>query len=236
MSTPFRFKQFMIHHDRCPMKVGTDGVLLGAVTEAGDADYILDAGCGSGLIAIMLAQRSHAKITGVEIDPQSCAQAAENAAASPWADRLDMVNQSLQDYAENHRDSFDLIVCNPPFFGNSLKSVHSARNMVRHDTHLNFSDLCHASAKLLCANGRLSVIYPSNAEWKFSNAATDAGFRLKSRTCIIPKQGKPAHRHIDLWVREDLAEPQLSELCIYNADDSYTEEYTRVCRDYYLFF
>jgi tRNA1Val (adenine37-N6)-methyltransferase len=226
----------MIHHDRCPMKVGTDGVLLGAVTEPADAECILDAGCGSGLIAIMLAQRSNAQITGVEIDAESCAQAAENAAASPWADRLEMVNQSLQDFAENHPDCFDLIVCNPPFFGNSLKSIHSARNLVRHDTHLNFSDLCLASAKLLRGQGRLSVIYPSNAEWRFSNAATDAGFGLKSRIRIIPKQGKAAHRNIDLWVREEHAEPQLSELCIYKTDDSYTEEYTAVCRDYYLFF
>src|SRR5512142_63895 len=129
----FRFKQFIIHQEHCSMKVSTDGVLLGAWVQADSASSILDIGTGTGLIAIMLAQRSGASISGVEIEPNACRQAIDNAAMCPWKDQITMVPSSFQEYAKHSSQSFDLIVTNPPFFTNSLKTPHEGRNLARHN-------------------------------------------------------------------------------------------------------
>ena len=127
----FRFKQFAVRQDRCPMKVGTDGVLLGAWAEVRPGDRrMLDVGTGTGLIALMLAQRSAAWITAVDIDVECATQAAENFAASPWADRLDAVSVAVQRY--DPVEKFDLIVSNPPYYVDSLLSPDEGRNTARH--------------------------------------------------------------------------------------------------------
>ena len=125
MTEAFQFKQFTIRHDRCAMKVGTDGVLLGAWANAKGKQHILDIGTGSGLIALMLAQRTDAMITGIEIDPASAAQAQENVAASPWAYRLQIVATDIAGYTSYQ--AFDLIVSNPPFFNEMLLPPDATR-------------------------------------------------------------------------------------------------------------
>ena len=134
----FRFKQFAVRQDRCPMKVGTDGVLLGAWAEVRPGDRrMLDVGTGTGLIALMLAQRSAAWITAVDIDVECATQAAENFAASPWADRLDAVSVAVQRY--DPVEKFDLIVSNPPYYVDSLLSPDEGRNTARHAAGLPFA-------------------------------------------------------------------------------------------------
>jgi tRNA1Val (adenine37-N6)-methyltransferase len=135
MSNPFfHFKQFTIYHNLCAMKVGVDGVLLGAWADCRNAGYILDAGTGSGLIALMLAQRSNAIIHAIDIDENSCNQAEINFTNSPFHDRLSVEHISFQNYFPPVR--YDLIVSNPPYFANSLKSPDKNRNLARHDEFL----------------------------------------------------------------------------------------------------
>ena len=136
--TGFKFKQFEIHQDRCAMKVGTDGVLLGAWAPGGKR--ILDVGSGTGLISLMMAQRfPEAQVLGIDMDGEACEEAAENVAASPFADRVEIECCRLQDY--HSAESFDAIVSNPPFFLNSLKNPDSKRTMARHTDSLPFRDL-----------------------------------------------------------------------------------------------
>jgi len=150
----FRFKQFAVRQDRCPMKVGTDGVLLGAWAEVRPGDRrMLDVGTGTGLIALMLAQRSAAWITAVDIDVECATQAAENFAASPWADRLDAVSVAVQRY--DPVEKFDLIVSNPPYYVDSLLSPDEGRNTARHAAGLPFGELAAAVVRLLSPGGRL---------------------------------------------------------------------------------
>lgn len=152
----FRFKQFAVRQDRCPMKVGTDGVLLGAWAEVRPGDRrMLDVGTGTGLIALMLAQRSAAWITAVDIDVECATQAAENFAASPWADRLDAVSVAVQRY--DPVEKFDLIVSNPPYYVDSLLSPDEGRNTARHAAGLPFGELAAAVVRLLSPGGRFAL-------------------------------------------------------------------------------
>ena len=163
----FKFKKFEIHQDRCAMKVGTDGVLLGAWAEGGKR--ILDIGCGTGLISLMMAQRfplSH--ITGIDIDSDACLQASENITASPLASQIEIVCSPVQDF---NAPRFDSIVSNPPFFVNSLASPDAKRNLARHSSSLPFSDLFAGVDRLLAENGVFSAIIPIEAEEEFSSEA-----------------------------------------------------------------
>ena len=153
----FRFKQFAVRQDRCPMKVGTDGVLLGAWAEVRPGDRrMLDVGTGTGLIALMLAQRSAARITAVDVDAECATQAAENFAASPWADRLDAVAVAVQRYDPVER--FDLIVSNPPYYVDSLLSPDEGRNTARHAAGLPFGELAAAVVRLLAPGGSRAAL------------------------------------------------------------------------------
>ena len=143
----FQFKQFTVWHDKCAMKVGADGVTLGAWADVSDVKSVLDIGCGSGLIALMIAQRSEAGITAIDIDGQSIEQTKENTGNSPWSERIKTVHASLQQFAANSDVLFDLIVCNPPYFNNSLKSPSESRTMARHTDTLSYTDLITNAGK-----------------------------------------------------------------------------------------
>jgi len=155
----FRFKQFVVYQDRCAMKVGTDGVLLGAWADVSSAHSILDIGTGTGLIALMVAQRSEAKITALEIDVEASQQAQENVDRSPWNNRIEVMNQSLQEFALCSR-KYDRIISNPPYFNQSLKSPKEGRTMARHTDLLSYEDLLRGVVSLLDEHGVFSVILP----------------------------------------------------------------------------
>ncbi len=207
-SEGFQFKQFFVAHDRCAMKVGTDGVLLGAWAEPAvskvrpaSAFSILDVGTGSGLIALMLAQRcSHAQIDAVDIDEAAIEQAADNFRSSPWSDRLHAFHARLQDWQIVHRTSspctlpYSLIVSNPPYFRNSLKNPDKARELARHTDTLSYTELLHHSARLLHEEGRLCLILPAEAEEEVCALAAQEGFVLTRVTRVYSKVSKPARR------------------------------------------
>ena len=171
----FKFKQFEIHQDRCAMKVGTDGVLLGAWAPGGKR--ILDIGSGTGLISLMMAQRcQEAQVIGVDLDAEACDEARENVAASPFADRVSIACCRLQDYES--AEKVDAIVSNPPFFLNSLKNPDSKRSMARHADSLPFRDLFLGVKRLLSEEGVFSVIVPSEVLDAFTSEAYLLGFCL----------------------------------------------------------
>lgn len=154
----FKFKQFTVYQDRCAMKVGTDGTLLGAWTDVTKSRTILDIGTGTGLIALMLAQRSlTTQITAIDIDIDSVMQAESNVALSPWCDRVKVFCSSLQDF---NGSGYDTIVSNPPYFVNSLKCPNGHRTLARHTASLSYKDLFDGVTRMLSDDGEFSVIIP----------------------------------------------------------------------------
>ena len=234
MSNPyFRFKQFAIFHDRCAMKVGTDGTLLGAWTDTADTQRILDIGTGTGLIALMLAQRSMAHIDAVEIDEDACLQARENVARSPWSDRIQVYHCPIQDYATTCPVRYDLIVSNPPFFENAYKAPKKVRAIARHSDRLEKVDLLQAATQLLSENGRLAVIYPTEEAQIFHQKAEAFGLFCHRKLYVKPTLKIPIKR-----VLMELSQSQLpyqeTTLTIQTASHSYTPEFINLIKDFYL--
>ncbi len=194
---PFRFKQFSIDDSRCGMKVGTDGVLLGAWTPTNNLPpvcRILDIGTGSGLVAVMLAQRvPQAQIEAIDIDADAASQAQQNFSNSPWSNRLHCTHLSLQNFAADKEKQFDLIVSNPPFFQNSLKNPDRARSVARHTDSLPYSVLLTLSARLLCPHGIFSLIVPAQAEQQVIALAEQHLLHLSHR-CRVAGNNRKTHK------------------------------------------
>ena len=248
MSTGFQFKQFFVRHDCCAMKVGTDGVLLGAwapvhdVSTKPSACKILDIGTGSGLIALMLAQRCpEAQIDAIDIDQQACEQAAANFAASPWAERLHATHCSLQDCQMVNRKCengklYNLIVSNPPYFVDSLKNPDVARSTARHNDTLPFTELIACSTRLLAPNGILALIAPAEAEPELQALAMQHGLSCTHRCYIHPKPGRPAKRILLAWQHciRDIRDIRTDHLTLESTDAPRSPEYQQLTRDFYL--
>ena len=168
MADYFHFKKFSVRHDRSGMKVGTDGALLGAWTDVRQATQLLDIGTGTGVIALMLAQRASESVTidAVEIDDQAYADAQENIAASPWHDRINLHHASIQSFHTTTK--FDLIVTNPPYFQKSYKPPTTQRETARHTEQLTYDEILNTTEKLLTPNGRLTLILPYTEGLQFS--------------------------------------------------------------------
>ena len=229
----FQFKQFRIEQARAPMKVGTDGVLLGAWTNTEGANHILDVGTGTGLVALMLAQRSTACIDTVELHKAAADDARENFANSPWNDRLTLYCDDFRLFQEYCNSRYDLIVSNPPFFVNSLKSADPDLAIARHTDTLSFEELIHGSKRLLKENGRLAVIIPSASFDEFRESARLSGFYLHKLVSVIPKTGKPTKRVL-LEFSLLPGYPETSELVIHKNLHGYTDEFIELTRDFYL--
>lgn len=227
----FSFKQFTVYHDRCAMKVGTDGVLLGAWTDVMSARHILDIGTGTGLISLMLAQRSDALIKAIDIDPDAVEQARGNAAASPWKDRIEVEQQDVCRYTTDI--CFDVIVSNPPYFVNSLKSPDGQRNTARHTDGLDFEKLVGAAARMLHPEGAFSVIIPADGMELFQEIAASHKLHLSRRTMIHTKPDAEPKRVL-------LAFKPCPGSCINNcltielARHVYSDEYIALTKDFYL--
>lgn len=192
----FRFRHFAVRQDRCAMKVGTDGVLLGSWAcrrQADAAMNVLDIGTGTGLISLFVAQRfPNAKVTAIDIDPEAAGQANDNFKASPFSCRLSAQPLALQKLDEE--EQFDLIVCNPPFFTDSLKCPDSNRTIARHTTTLTFAELARKSSRLLTAEGTLAVIVPADSKDKMESEAIFNGLCLQRLCYVKTKATKPAKR------------------------------------------
>jgi len=173
---PVEFKKFKIGHDRCSMRVGTESVVLGAWADCKNSPRILDVGTGSGVIALMLAQRNeNANVVGVEIDAEAAAQAKENAMYSPYADRVEIEHIDVQSFARKEEEKFDLIVCNPPFFSGGSHSSGLSRLAMRSTKKLPHGDLLSAFRTLLTETGRGVVVLPYIEGLRFSELARSYG-------------------------------------------------------------
>lgn len=216
------------------MKVGIDGVLLGAWTDVKEAGRILDIGTGSGLIALMLAQRSHADITAIDIDGDAVIQARENFESSPWNNRLIAQQIPLQEFVLYSKSGFDLVVTNPPFFVNSMKAPDNQRNTARHTDTLTHIELIDCVVKLLNKNGRLCLILPVKEGEDCINYALSIGLYCQKRVTIYPKPGAEAKRLlIELSYRKTAC--NYSNLTIETGErHRYTEDFIALAKDYYL--
>ncbi len=228
----FNFKQFSIAQDKCAMKVGTDGVILGAWTRAENPKTILDIGTGTGLIAIMMAQRfKTALIKAIEIDHESCKQAKDNFQNSPWSNRISTEEISLQEFQNS--STFDLIVSNPPYFENSLKANTKQRSQARHTDTLSFEELIEYSAKMLCENGTLSMIIPSGIKSKVERIAKNNQLHL-NRLCWVRGTERKIIKRAVLQFSFFKKNLEKSTLVIEKERHVYTEEYINLCKDFYL--
>ena len=232
----FCFKQFSVEDANCPMKVGTDSVLLGAWAKFVDSQQILDIGTGCGLIALMAAQQSQADILAIDIDPKAIETAESNYKLSPWPDRLRAQCIGLQEFSETFTTpAFDHIVTNPPFFINSLKAPVAERSNARHTDLLSFEMLASATNRLLKPEGKLSLVLPVKEGRLFTEIAKENHLLLTASLVIIPKTGKPANRML-LQFEKSFQETVTDELLIREASGDYTTTCKKLTEGFYLNF
>lgn len=228
----FKFKQFTIEQEHCAMKVGTDGCLLGGWADVSQARRLLDIGTGTGLVAIMCAQRCDAQITALEIDSEAAFQAAENAARSPWSERLTIINCDALSYTAD--EPFDAIVSNPPFFSSSLKSPDKARTCARHDDTLSCPALLRKSAELLRHGGTLSVIIPFDALGQWCNEALFKGLSPRRITHVRTLPHKSAKRALIEFVKGAHPAPTIEIFTLESSPGCYSPQAVELLRDFYL--
>jgi len=235
MSKPFKFKQFTINQDRCAMKIGTDGVLLGAWTTVENNPFsILDIGAGTGVLSLMLAQRSHAQhIEAIEIDDEAYEQCIENFENSPWNDRLFCYHASLLEFVEEVDDTFDVIICNPPFYSEDFKSNDKARDLARFNDAMPFEHLIFAVANLLSESGLFSVVIPKKEEDYFVDLALKIGL-FPNR--ILHVKGHPNSEIKRSLIEFSFQETETitTELVIETERHQYTADYINLTKDFYL--
>lgn len=226
----FRFKQFTVWHDRCAMKVGTDGVLLGAWVSLDQARNVLDIGTGSGLIALMIAQRCLAQITGIDIDADAIEQAGENASASPWGNRIRFYQADANSFQNG---VYDTIVSNPPYFRERVHCPDGQRNAARHTESLTFENLLNAVVRLMSEGGNFSVILPMEAGERFITLAAERHLYLLRRTYVHTKPSVSPKRVLMTFVRTIQA-CDTAHLIIEESPRVYSPEYAKLVGDFYL--
>lgn len=237
MSKPFHFKRFTVHQDVCAMKVGTDGVLLGAWARTPNSTgSILDIGTGSGVIALMLAQRfPQSNVLGIDIDKGAVSQANENFRKSSFANRLSVQHIALQEFDSTQQ--FDTIVSNPPFFTNGVLPMNEQRKLARHTTSFSFQMLFSSVVKLLSSKGVFSIIAPKSEQENLINLAMENGLCVKEICCVYPNPAKKSKRILLAFSREARKTELQTEIIIETEQrHHYTKEYKTLLKDFYLGF
>jgi tRNA1Val (adenine37-N6)-methyltransferase len=232
----FKFKQFTIHQEHAAFKVTTDSVLLGAWAGFDGVQSVLDAGTGTGILALMAAQRSDALIVAVEPDRTSFMQAGLNITNSPWHERITLINSALQDYLPEHGLLFDMIITNPPFFTASLPNRDTRKAATRHALTLTPEELIEAAQRLLAPDGTLQLVLPVTEALLFVGMASSAGFYCNRRLSVRPTPSLPPARVLmSLSCNDDGCED--SEIVIEKGGRHiYSEEYVSLTKDFYLRF
>lgn len=223
---PFHFRQFDVFDHLSSMKIGTDGVTLGAFSSRKDFSYALDVGTGCGVIALMLAQQSTGNITAIDIDEASAAQASANFRMSPWGNRLTSQCTSLESFFQNAKERFDLIVTNPPYFKNDLPSPNDRRNKARHQINISMHSLVISAKKLLQPGGRFEIILPYQPSIEFERIMHMEGFGLREEIELISVKGLEPFRKIMSFT--DINRPLnkiTSTLVIRKSASNHTDEY-----------
>ncbi len=232
----FQFKQFTVQQDKCAMKVCTDACLFGAwaveMITAAQPSSILDIGAGTGLLSLMFAQKTNAAIDTVEIEQNAFLQAAENFETSPWKERLQVIHTDITQY--NPGKKYDLIISNPPFFEDDLKSPGQNKNAAKHDSTLTLQILLQKTKTLLEEDGMFAVLLPFHRTEYFISICKRAGLFCKQQTLV--KQ-TPAHSYFRSMLLFTCNETTAKEttIIIKEKDGSYSEDFTALLKDYYLY-
>ena len=229
----FKFKQFTVWYDRCAMKVGTDGTLLGSWAPVNSVRKVLDIGTGTGLIALMIAQRQPlCHVDAIDIDAEAVSQACSNVAESPFHDRIKV---ELQDIVTMDSGvAYDLIVCNPPFFQNSLRSPNESRSFARHNVALSFEVLCQKAYELLQDEGLFCVVIPTDVRDGFIREATGARLFVKEQLDVCTKKGKHPKRVLLSFSKKIEETPSRGTLYMMDEHGVYTDEYRNLTGGFYL--
>lgn len=234
----FKFKKFQINHDKCAMKIGTDGMLLGAWVDVTSAERILDVGTGSGIIAIMCAQRKpDALIWGVDIDEMAVCQARENVAMSPYSENI---NINITDYRKftisgsSINGLFTHIVSNPPFFTENTTSPDKQRSVARNSNSLPFEDLLGNSSKMLCDGGRLSIVVPSSLTKFIVSCAAKYSLFLCRRTDVADSPSACIKRSLLEFTYNIIQQTEHDLLIIHDENGGYSSSYRRLMADFLL--
>lgn len=229
----FQFRQFFVGQQHCAMKVGTDGVLLGAWATGGH--HILDIGTGTGVVALMMAQRfPSADIDAIEVDHDAAEQATDNVRQSPFASRVTVMHTALQNYHPSA--PYDSIVCNPPYFLNSLKAPEASRSLARHagDDSLTFRDIFVFAKANTTDTGVVNVVVPTLSQEALETEAYLLGFRKKRELLLRTTPRKPLSRVLVTFSRSSHSPAERSEQCLMNADGSRSAWYQQLTADFYV--
>ncbi len=229
----FDFKEFSIVQSGAAFKVGTDGCLLGAWTDVSGAERILDIGTGSGVIALMLAQRSNTAIQAIDIDVSSAEQALRNVRQSPWSKRIDVHHLALQNLKAAD-EGFDLMVCNPPFFKASTLSGNVRKDTARHEEQLGLTTLLNCCRKLASESGRLCIVIPSHRLEDILRCAMDTGWHRSRQLNIRPVSGKSINRILLEFQVDVPVKMQEEECLLYDPHPVYSHRILALLRPYYL--
>ncbi|MFH6998146.1 tRNA1(Val) (adenine(37)-N6)-methyltransferase [Flavobacterium sp. FlaQc-57] len=232
----FTFKQFSVQQDKTAMKVGTDGVLLGAWAPVNHNTHsVLDIGAGTGIIALMLAQRTHAEqIDALEIDEDAYEQAVGNFENSPWGDRLFCFHAGLDEFIDEPEDEYDLIVSNPPFYAEDYKTENEQRDLARFQDAMPFEELVEAADLLLSENGIFALILPFKEEEKFIALAKESELYPIKITRVKGTPKSEIKRSLLAFSRNEISEIEIDELTIEIDRHIYTPEYIELTKDFYL--
>jgi tRNA1Val (adenine37-N6)-methyltransferase len=233
----FQFKQFRVDQDKCAMKVGTDGVLLGAWTPLNDVQSVVDLGSGTGLISLMIAQRSKARVTGIESDMDAAQQSAENFAKSPWPERLESVWADVHEMSELWDAQFDLAVCNPPFFDGHFRPSNAPRNNARQLVNAGQFEKktwFDAAFKLTKPHGSAAFILPFDTADIWIKKAIEAGWFIENQVFVGGNLNKPFKRVL-IFLKKMECVTSLTELFIEGSErGKYTFEFGELVKEFYL--
>ena len=235
MNKPFQFKQFTVEQDRCAMKIGTDGVLLGAWVSVNEHPYsVLDIGAGTGVIALQIAQRSQAEIIdALEIDANAYEQCVDNFENSPWNDRLFCYHAALDEFVDEIDDSYDLIVSNPPFYAENYKTAKPARDQARFLDALPFEDLLEGVSRMLSDQGIFATIIPRKEEAGFIKIASEVNL-FPNRICRVRGTATSEEKRSLLEFSFNKKEVKIELLTIEKERHNYTEAYKELVQEFYL--
>ena len=232
----FNFKQFSVQQDKCAMKIGTDSVLLGAWCPIDINPFsVLDIGAGTGILSLMLAQRSNAQqIDALEIDEDAYEQCVENFESSPWSDRLFCFHAGLDEFIDEPEDEYDIIISNPPFYSEDFKTNSEQRDLARFQDALPFEDLIEAANLLLSENGIFAVIIPYKEEERFIDLCAQVALFPVKVTRVKGSHTTPIVRSLLAFKRYELSVLEADELVIEINRHEYTDDYINLTKDFYL--